>query len=524
MSGPKCATVAPASVSYQRYRAAQEEARRQERARKEQERAVREREAQARKARERQQRECRMLAESRSRVDALQQDYARLQKRVDDARNRLPDFCCVLDELPAAPDSERLVAWQSHAVALEAQMHAWRSSAEKAIAHAEYLQRRRERTREAWAQYQTLRDQCGQLLNDLRELADALGEPERSDFNARMSLPTGTECEAVESENEILRQDMQHLKDRIALCSDTVKANTALRGLLNRLVQRQAMVSDAEALAAWKTSDQAMRLQEFEEQMQRHLSQFDLSESELPVSLQNLLADIRLGQYCAEGVDFWARTAGFAQKRRQRAHAANLLSAVPFMEDADLLRRWQGICHQLDQVANGLVDFTPTLQRAYDDLKRVAEERMGQRYTRLAVQMALRESGFVAVERDDIQFEDSQGETMLLGLPGYQEHRVLLRMEGGQLHWIPFRTNDAVDRGAKVRDHEFDKAACSKLRGAADGLNSGQGAVIGEIAALADPDEHPVLLASEMTELGVLVGQRAARVVDLKQASRDTGT
>ena len=521
MSGPKCATVAPASVSYQRYRAAQEEVRRQECAVKKQVRAAREREAQARKDHERQQRDRRMLAESTSRVDALQQDFVQLQKRVDDARDRLPDLCCVLGEQPGAPNSERVVAWQSHAEALEVHIHACRASVEKAIAHAEYLQRRRERAREAWIEYRALRDQYGQLLDDLGKLASALGGPSRADVTARLPLSNATECETVESENKVLREDMRELKERVAACSDTVQANTALRGLINRLAERHAMVSDADALFAWKASDQAARLREFENQMQRHLSQLDLREPELPISLQNLLADIRLGHHSAEGVDFWARIAGFAQTRCHREHAATLLSVVPFMEDADLLGRWQSLCHELDQVVNGLIDFARTLQRSYDELKRVAEERMGQRYTRLSVHMALREAGFLAVERDDIQFDDPQGDDVLLGLPGYQEHRVLLRIERGQLHWVPFRTNNATDRSAKVRDLEFDNVACAKLRATAEGLNRGEIALIGEIAALADPDEHPILLASEMQELGVRVGQRVGQEGALKQASRD---
>lgn len=99
----------------------------------------------------------------------------------------------------------------------------------------------------------------------------------------------------------------------------------------------------------------------------------------------------------------------------------------------------------------------------------------------------------------------------------------MLHMAGDQLHWIPFRTNNSADRSARVRDDEFDSAACSKLHRAAGGLNSGQTVALAPFTALADAHDHSVLLASEMAELGVRIDQQVAQARELKQATRDTG-
>ena len=85
MSGPKCSTVAPAAVSYHDYRAAQEEAGWLALAV-----ALRVREERA-------------SAAAKSRVESLVQHYTALRKRVDEARNGLPDLAFVLDDLPAFP-------------------------------------------------------------------------------------------------------------------------------------------------------------------------------------------------------------------------------------------------------------------------------------------------------------------------------------------------------------------------------------------------------------------------------------
>ena len=406
---------------------------------------------------------------------------------------------------------------------LDEQVGMWLASAESAIAHAEYLQRRRERAQQGWTQHHALRDELAQQGNDLCELARALGETLPAGVDAGAPLAVGAECEEIESSNAKLRHEVERVREHISRCKDTVQANEALRAVLNRLVSRQALMSSEDALAEWKRSERAELLREFEARLRRHFLKLELSESELPVSLQNLLADIRLGHRTAEGVDFWARTTAFMEKQRQRAQAIELLSAPPFMEDADLIERWQGLFRELDQVSNGLAELKPTLRRACDDLQRTANERLASRNMRLAIQLALRESGFVAVERDDIQFDGEHGDHVLLGLPGYQEHCVMLHMAGDQLHWIPFRTNDTADRSAQVRDHEFDNAACSKLHCAADGLNSGQAVALGPFTALADAYDHSVLLASEMAELGVRIDQQAAQTRHLKQASRNIG-
>ena len=505
MSGPKCSTVAPEAVSYHDYRAAQEEAARLALAL-----AMRVREERA-------------IAAAKSRIESLVQQHAALRKRVDEARNGLPDLSFVLDELPAFPGPNHGTAWQRLAVTLDEQIGVWRASAEKAIAHAEYLQRRRERAQQGWTQHHALRDEFAQRCNDLRELAGALGETLPTSVDAGAPPAAGAECEEIESSNAILRQQVDRVREHVSRCKDTVQANEALRMVINRLVSRQALVSGDDALAEWKRSERAELLREFEAELRRHFLKLELSEPELPISLQSLLADIRLGHRMAEGVDFWTRTTAFVEKRRQRAQAKELLSAPPFMEDADLIECWQGLCRELDQVSNGLAELKPTLRRAYDDLQRTANERLASRNMRLAIQLALRESGFVAVERDDIQFDGEHGDHVLLGLPGYQEHCVLLHMAGDQLHWIPFRANDTADRSAQVRDHEFDNAACSKLHRAADGMNSDRAVVLGPFTALADAYDHSVLLASEMAELGVRIDQQAAQTRELKQATRDTG-
>ena len=96
MSGPKCATVAPAAVSHHDYRAAQVEAARLALAL-----ALRVREERA-------------IAAAKSRIESLVQQHAALRKRVDEARKpyavSAQGACSRLDPQPKLSPARRICA------------------------------------------------------------------------------------------------------------------------------------------------------------------------------------------------------------------------------------------------------------------------------------------------------------------------------------------------------------------------------------------------------------------------------
>jgi len=453
-------------------------------------------------------------------VDGLIQDHSALRARVDKARRRLPDLTYVVGDLPAFPTADRHDVWQAYANSLEGQIEAWSVSVENAIIEADRLQVRRERRQKAWELNQTLSERLAQHENDLRDLAGALGETCEY-LNHNFSSPEpAMECEDIERLNEGLRAAVDALAERVARYRNTLEANENLKQVIDRVTERNLIVDSAAALAKWRSDGQSIAQHAFEQQLSELLPDLGIAESGLPISLRSLLADIRLGHQRPAGVDFWARLFAFESRTRQRATAIRLLATPPLAEDDDLLEKWAALRLLLDQAALGLIDLVPSMERSHEELHRVAMQRMAQRYRRLAFVNALHEAGLVAVDRDDLHFEDQGDCVEVFTLPGFDEHRVMARFEGDDTHWIPFRGNDRNERSDKVRDTEFDNKACAALTSAVSDLNAKTGGSFGPFERLAAAGDKVVLGSSEMAELGLHVNQGKVRTRILKQAHK----
>ena len=500
MSGPKCSTSSPSTVSLDEYRNAQKEAAQREIAQRLSEQ--------------------RQLSQARTRVDGLIQDHSALRARVDRARGRLPDLTYVVGDLPDFPTGDRHDVWQAYASSLEGQIEVWRVSAESAIVEANRLQVRRERRQKAWELNQTLSERLAQHENDIRDLAGALGETCEYLERAFSSPEPTMECEDIDRLNEDLRAAVDALAERVARYRNTLQANENLKQVIDRVSERNSLVDSAAALAKWRSDGQSRAQQEFEQHMSEFLADLGIAESDLPLTLRSLLADIRLGHRTPGGIDFWARLFAFERRTRQRATAIRLLATPPLAEDDDLLENWAGLRLVLDQAAMGLIDLVPSIERSHEELHRVAMQRMAQRYRRLAFVNALHEAGLVEVAGDDMHFEDEGDGVEVFTLPGFDEYRVMARFEGDDTHWIPFRENDRNERSDKVRDIEFDNIACAALTSAVSDLNAKTGGSFGPFEKLKASGDRVVLGASEMAELGLHVKQRKAQSKSLKQAHK----
>ena len=146
------------------------------------------------------------------------------------------------------------------------------------------------------------------------------------------------------------------------------------------------------------------------------------------------------------------------------------------------------------------------MRRTYAGLVEEADDRMKQRHVRLAIELALEESGFTAVERTDIHFDDPNFDQVVLGLPGYPEHGMFMRIDNDEIHCVPFRTDDRSDVPATVSDREFDDAACAGVRRALACLGRQHGGALSfKVEQHSDVNVHPVQPASAMREIGVRV-------------------
>lgn len=510
MSGPKgTAQRSCGEISSDEYRAAQREA-----ARVEQERRAREQQRRLAAA------QARALAVARERFAAAQRSYFELEDRVDKARRRMPDFACMSFAPPALPVSDDVSAWTSCAAGMEAGLSAWRAQIEDAIRHAEMLQRRREELRAAWARNRELGELCAAVAQDLAEVSSTHGD-RTPPWSAPASPLASADAQAVERANAVLESLAADMRGQIERYRAMSEANDALRSAIDRVALRQNLMSAEEAVSHWRFASQNARARAFEEKLRENLLALGIREADLPARLRAALADVRLGHETPEGAGLWVGIERHVHQVRQRECAAMFLDNPPFMEDDDLADAWRSLACDLERVLNGLEELTPTMERTCDALHSEAKRRMASRYTRAAIMLALEECGFVPVERDDIQFEDANGERTVLGLHGYPEHRVLLDTRGDGLLWMPFRTDDAADAASRVRDGEFDDAACARLHKSFSNINKAGRAIVGEVMLLARPGERQIQRASDMTRLGVRVVRQDRTRESLKQRFRD---
>lgn len=504
MSGPK-GTVhrSVAEVSAAVYRAAQREAARVEA---------------ERRAREQQHR--RALAAARERIVTAQRSYFEIVSRVDEARHGLPDFACANFVLPALPTSDDVAAWDSCAVHSETGLAAWQARVEDAIRDAQTLLRRREALRAAWARHHELGEDCAALAEDLAELCSSLDET-CAPWAAPARPAASSAVDVVERANADLESTAARMREQIGRYRAIAEANDALRRAIDRVAVRHELISAEDAVAHWRGTSHDARVRAFETRLRENLRELGVTESDLPARLRAALAEVRHGRISPESAGIWAGIERHAEQARQRECAAMLLDNPPFIEDDDLAGAWRSITCDLERVVNGLDELTATMQRSCESLHAESKRRMASRYTRAAIMLALEESGFVPVERDDIQFDDANGERTVLGLQGFPQHRVLLDTRDDGLLWMPFRTDDAADAASSVRDAEFDDAACTRLRQALDCVNEPGRRVIGEVMPLTKPGERQIQLASDMERLDIRVAGRGQSRQALKQKFRD---
>lgn len=504
MSGPK-GTVhrSVAEVSAAEYRAAQYEAARVEA---------------ERRAREQQHR--RALAAARERIVTARRSYFEIVRRVDEARRSLPDFACANFVLPALPTSDDVAAWDLCAAHTETSLAAWQSRVEDAIGNAQALLRRREALRTAWARHHELGEHCAALAEDLAELCSSLDET-CAPWAAPARPAASSAVDVVERANAELESTAARMREQIGRYRAIVGANDALRCAIERVAVRHELISAEDAVAHWKGTSRDARVRAFETRLRENLRGLGVAESDLPARLRAALAEVRHGRASPESAGIWVGIERHAEQARQRERAATLLANPPLIEDDDLADAWRSITFDLERVLNGLDELTATMQRSCESVHAESKRRMGMRYTRAAIMLALEECGFVPVERDDIQFDDANGERTVLGLQGFPQHRVLLDTRDDRLLWMPFRTDDAADTASGVRDVEFDNASCARLHKALESVNKPGRRVIGEVMPLAKPGERQVQLASDMTGLGIRVANQERSDDALKQRLRD---
>jgi hypothetical protein len=510
MSGTKgTAQRSCGEISLDEYRAAQREA-----ARVEQERRAREQQRRLAAA------QALALAVARERFAATQRSYFELVSRVDDARRRMPDLACPSFAPPALPASDDVSAWTSCVASMEVGLSAWRTQVDDAIRHAEMLQRRREALRAAWARHHELGELCAAVAQDLAAVSSTHGEPAPPWFAPAPPLASA-DAQAVERANAVLESLAARMGGQIERYRAMSEANDALRSAIERVALRQSLMSAEAAVSQWKLASQSARARAFEDKLRENLRTLGVKEVDLPARLRAALTDVRLGHETPEGAGLWVGIERHVEQVRQRECAAALLDNPPFIEDDDLADAWRSVACDFERVVNGLAELTPTMARTCEALHSEAKLRMSSRYTRAAIMLALEECGFVPVERDDVQFDEANGERTVLGLQGYPEHRVLLDTRGDGLLWMPFRTDDAADVASRVRDGEFDDAACARLHKSLRSINKAGRAVVGDVIPLAKPGERQIQRASDMTRLGVRVAEQDRTRESLKQRFRD---
>lgn len=501
MSGPKVTTYTPPEVTLEQYRAA---------AQLELERARAERLS----------RRSQLLAVQAS-LEALTREHHQLRRHLDVLRTDLPDLTHMLPDLPGMPEGDTPEDWTEHLHQCERRLQIDRTESEMAIEVARSLQQERDAARRAWAQHHELLAKQDALFQQTNALSQSTGLANPAITAVGAASPSSGRG-SVEHLNRQLNETVLSLEAHVLKCTSRLMANSALQKVVEAHLQRRSLTSSEEALNRWRSAATSNAATRFDAELASVLQERRLLETSLPLDLRDLLAGIRLGQVRPESCDFWVRLLGYRHRLDQVAEASAILQNPPPVIDEGIAHAWQAISLRLEAVVNARGELSPELKTDVATLHQVARRSLAEQHARLALLAALREAGIQEVEREDILFDQAEPGRHVLGLRGFNEHRIAMRMGQGHVQWIPFRTDDQSDAQSMQRDKEFDAAACDRLQRAARSIREKAGQILGAFQSLADPEEHVVLSASQTEEaFGARIQRKTGRSTPLKEASRN---
>jgi hypothetical protein len=345
----------------------------------------------------------RRRTDAANRVIGEQEDrFQQLIARLDEAARRLPDLSLTAPALQslrheAAADAAQL---EAYAVRLTAEVADFSLQLDRAITEGERLLARRVARAAAWREAADLEQQAALRAQANQELASRLQVPLVS-----VLLPprpgADVELESVESHVAALRKVLDEFNRQHAslIARDETRARAIdLAGTPTRA--RSAAEAQARHASERRTAAQAA----LRRTRDKALSTTGLRLEDLPDALQWLIDDA-LAQ--AHTVDRDEQITRWIVREKQRRdgveRALSLLQSAPDLvhELPQLSQRWTNLLACLQRIAGGLEEFTPSLEREYEQIQADARRNANSALTRADWLQAMSAQGFEVLERED---------------------------------------------------------------------------------------------------------------------------
>jgi hypothetical protein len=322
--------------------------------------------------------------------------------RLDAAARRLPDLALSALTLPALNSdiANNPAMLETYATQLTAEVVQFERRLGAAIAEAERLFARRIAKATAWRNAADLEQQLDLRTQASLEVAMRLNESVTF-ASSPEKLQSEAELEAVEAYVTALRQQLEHANRLFSSLHARSEARTRATALAGTMVSAQS--ADV-AHARYEENQIATAQAVLRGHLDSVLSNFGLRINDLCEGARALIDDALAYAHCQDQRERITRWIAREQQHREGvARALTLMQSVPNLvhEDRALALRWASLLVKLQRVAGGLDDFTPSVEREYEQIRADARRLLNMTYTKADLVQALNEHGFEIFERED---------------------------------------------------------------------------------------------------------------------------
>lgn len=324
--------------------------------------------------------------------------------RLDAAARRLPDLALSAPTLPSlsgdiANNPARL---EAYATQLTVEVVQFERRLDATIAEAERQLERRIAKAAAWRSAADLAQQLDLRTQASLEIATRLNDGVT--FASSPKKPQAeAELEEVETYVTALRLQLEHANRVFASLRVRAEARTRATALAGTQVAAQC----AETAHARYEEDQIATAQAVLRcHLDSALSNSGLRRNDLSEGALALIDDALEHAHCQDQRERVTRWVAREQQRREEVtRALTLMQSAPNLvhDDQTLGRRWASLLVQLQRVAGGLDDFTPTVEREYEQILADAHRLLNAAYTKADWVQAMIEQGFEIIPLDDGQ-------------------------------------------------------------------------------------------------------------------------
>ncbi len=322
--------------------------------------------------------------------------------RLDEATQRLPDLLMAAPELstPEISNYTTPEEVEAYAAMITNEVSRFADQLGTAIVDAERLLQRRLEKAEAWRNAKNIENNVKCRKQDVDGLATLLQLVPK-----KMTMPvrpdSSAELEEVQMYLEAIKQSMEEMEQQYSnliarqqsreRAADLAGSQLRVNNVVKAQTEHQVSLLTSAKHSLRKTVDQS-------------LSTYELCWEDLPEAtkwlVEDAIAHADTSDKSEQVVRWIART---KQHLEGTQKSLIMMQKVPEMihENKQLSYRWSRLVERLQRVAGGLDEFTPDLEREYQQISVDAGRNMCTAYTKTDWLCAMSEQGFEIFERDN---------------------------------------------------------------------------------------------------------------------------